>query len=182
MFLLVYSAFIIFGHLIFGRQLETYKDLFVSSTTLTNAIIGKNSINDLFIVEPVLGRAYYFVFVVLLLWIIMTMLNATLNVGITSLRERKKAPAIYGITDLLLRFWKTSIGLFTTSNTKNSTKSTDLFTTSNTKNSTKSTDLFTSNTKNTKTPNDYIIHKDVPKQIEVKWPQEKELKPRLVYQ
>lgn len=153
MFSLVYSAFIIFGHLIFGRQLDTYKDLFVSSTTLTNAIIGKNSINDLFTVEPVLGRAYYFAFVVLLLWIIMTMLNATLNVGITSLRDRKNAPAIYGITDLLLRFWKTSIGLFKTSNTKN-----------------------------TKTPNDFVIHKDVPKQIEVKWPQEKELKSRLIYQ
>ena len=152
-FLLVYSAFIIFGYLIFGRQLETYKDLFVSSTTLTNAIIGKNSINDLFTVEPVLGRVYYFAFVVLLLWVIMTMLNATLNVGITSLRDRKNAPAIYGITDLLLRFWKTSIGLFTTSNNKN-----------------------------TKTPNDCVIHKDVPKQIEVKWPQEKELKPRPVYQ
>jgi polycystin 2 len=69
MFLIIYLAFVVFGHLIFGRQLETYKSLFVSSTTLTNAIIGKNSINDIFTVEPIIGRAYYFLFVFFLLWI-----------------------------------------------------------------------------------------------------------------
>lgn len=83
MFFFVYIAFVMSGYLIFGRQLDTYRNIFVSATTLTNAIVGKNTINDLFIASPVLGRLYYFCFVFFLLWVVMTMLNAALNVGIT---------------------------------------------------------------------------------------------------
>ncbi|XP_052068765.1 polycystin-2-like [Mytilus californianus] len=115
MFLMVYVAFVTFGHLIFGRHLETYKNLFVSSTTLVNAIIGKNSIKDLFSVEPVLGRAYYFFFVLFLLWILMTMMNATLNVGITTVRRRPFL-STYGITNILAGFWKEAVGLIIASN------------------------------------------------------------------
>ncbi|XP_076075372.1 polycystin-1-like protein 2 isoform X3 [Mytilus galloprovincialis] len=106
---LVYTAFILSGHLFFGRYLETYKDLFVSSTTLINAIIGRNSINDLFSIEPVLGRVYYFLFVLFLLWILMTMLNATLNVGITSVRQ-KHIESQYGFTDILLSVFGETVG------------------------------------------------------------------------
>ncbi|CAC5393777.1 unnamed protein product [Mytilus coruscus] len=106
---LVYTAFILSGHLFFGRYLETYKDLFVSSTTLINAIIGRNSINDLFSIEPVLGRLYYFLFVLFLLWILMTMLNATLNVGITSVRNQP-IESQYGFTDILLSVFGETVG------------------------------------------------------------------------
>ncbi|CAG2234855.1 PKD1L2 [Mytilus edulis] len=109
MFFLVYAAFIISGHLLFGRHLETYKNLFVSSTTLVNAIIGKNSINDLFSIEPVIGRIYYFFFVLFLLWILMTMLNATLNVGITSVRNQA-VQSQYGFINLLLAFFRETVG------------------------------------------------------------------------
>lgn len=96
MFVVVHLAFVCFGYLIFGRHLETYKNMFVAATTLTNAIIGKNTINDLFVIEPILGRLYYFMFVVFLLWVIMTMLNATLNVGISKAKTNfiKKSSVI----------------------------------------------------------------------------------------
>ena len=111
LFLIVYLAFLGFGYLIFGRQLETYKTLFVASTTLTNAIIGKNSMNDLFTVDPFLGRIYYFFFVLVLLWILMTMLNATLNVGITTVRlEQATSSPYYGISNLLVNFLKNTVG------------------------------------------------------------------------
>ncbi|XP_063447743.1 polycystin-2-like protein 2 [Mytilus trossulus] len=115
MFVMVYVAFVTFGHLIFGRHLETYKNLFVSSTTLVNAIIGKNSIKDLFSVEPVLGRAYYFFFVLFLLWILMTMMNATLNVGITIVRK-KPVRSTYGIINIVASFWREAVGHFIASN------------------------------------------------------------------
>ncbi|XP_076075490.1 polycystin-1-like protein 2 isoform X1 [Mytilus galloprovincialis] len=115
MFMMVYVAFVTFGHLIFGRHLETYKNLFVSSTTLVNAIIGKNSIKDLFSVEPVLGRAYYFFFVLFLLWILMTMMNATLNVGITIVRK-KPVRSTYGIINIVASFWREAVGHIIASN------------------------------------------------------------------
>ncbi|XP_076075499.1 polycystin-1-like protein 2 [Mytilus galloprovincialis] len=141
MFVIVYVAFSTFGHLIFGRQLETYKNLFVSSTTLVNAIIGKNSINDLFSVEPVLGRAYYFFFVLFLLWIMMTMMNATLNVGITTVRN-KPVRSTYGITNIVASFWKEAVGLIIASN-----------------------DATTKD--KTKLSPDCVLRKEVPKEIEI---------------
>ncbi|XP_052068761.1 uncharacterized protein LOC127708011 isoform X2 [Mytilus californianus] len=139
MFLMVYVAFVTFGHLIFGRHLKTYKNLFVSSTTLVNAIIGKNSINDLFSVEPVLGRAYYFFFVLFLLWILMTMMNATLNVGITTVRK-KPVRSTYGIINIVASFWKEAVGLIIASND-------------------------TTTKDKLKLSQDYISSKEVPKQI-----------------
>lgn len=116
LFLIVYFAFMGFGYLIFGRQLETYKNLFVASTTLTNAIIGKNSMNDLFTIDPFLGRIYYFFFVLFLVWILMTMLNATLNVGITTVRqEQATSSPYYGISNLLVNFLKNTVGFATIS-------------------------------------------------------------------
>jgi hypothetical protein len=43
----------------------------------------------------------------------MTMLNATLNVGITSVRERliRMPPAVYGITNILTGMWKNTFAL-----------------------------------------------------------------------
>ncbi|XP_071131781.1 polycystin-1-like protein 2 [Mytilus edulis] len=101
LFFIVYMAFVGFGHLIFGRHLVTYKTLLVSVTTITNAIIGKNSIDDLFITAPVLGHIYYFLFVLFVIWILMTMLCATLNMGIREVRRKSVAlPTPYGILDL----------------------------------------------------------------------------------
>ncbi|XP_052068766.1 polycystin-2-like [Mytilus californianus] len=171
MFLMVYIAFVTFGHLIFGRHLETYKNLFVSSTTLVNAIIGKNSIKDLFSVEPVLGRAYYFFFVLFLLWILMTMMNATLNVGITIVRN-KPIRSTYGITNIVAGFWKVAVGFIIA---PNDTQTNDKL----------------------KLSRDYKLSKEVPKQIliirqdgtkqvEIVKPKEdlpkKKVRPRRIYQ
>ncbi|CAC5383754.1 unnamed protein product [Mytilus coruscus] len=122
-------------------HLETYKTLFVSSTTLVNAIIGKNSINDLFSVERVLGRAYYFFFVLFLLWILMTMMNATLNVGIKTVRN-KPVWSTYGITNIVASFWKEAVGLIIASNNATSKDKIKLST-------------------------DYIVSKEVPRQIQI---------------
>ena len=101
------------GYLIFGHQLETYRTIFASSGTLTNAIIGKNSIADLFTVQPILGRIYYFLLVFFILWILITMLNATLNVGITSVKERLEGMTpTYGIINILAGMLKDTFGIF----------------------------------------------------------------------
>jgi hypothetical protein len=103
MFFIVFMAFVCFGYLIFGRYLETYRTLLVSITTITNAIIGKNSIDDLFLIAPVLGHIYYFLFVLFVIWILMTMLCATLNIGIMEVKQRA-LPTPYGILDLTSKF------------------------------------------------------------------------------
>lgn len=123
-FFVVYTAFLISGHLLFGRYLDTYKNLMVSSTTLANAIIGKNSIADLFSVEPVIGRIYYFLFVLFLLWVLLNILVSTLNEGISAVRAQK-IDSQYGVTDILINFWRNNFGLYFTSNKVYEVQNTD---------------------------------------------------------
>ena len=108
------------GYLIFGHQLETYRNIFESSGTLMNAIIGKNSIADLFTVQPIIGRVYYFLLVFFILWILITMLNATLNVGITSVKGRLEGMTpTYVITNILTGMLKDTFGIFAKHNNNN---------------------------------------------------------------
>jgi hypothetical protein len=64
----------------------------------------------------------------------MTMLNATLNVGITSVRQRLiRMPPVYGITNILTGMWKNTFALsvmFSSNKTKQlgERKKTDILT------------------------------------------------------
>lgn len=106
MFGIVYFAYVAAGYLFFGRYLHTYKDLLVAMTTISNALIGRNSINDLRETTPVIAEIYYFTFVLFVMWILMTMLNATLNKSITEIRQssRQQAPP-YGVYDMVVKIF-----------------------------------------------------------------------------
>jgi len=104
MFIIVYSAYASIGYLLFGRNLDTYRNIFVTSTTMTNALIGRNSIDGLIETMPIFAQFYYFTFVLLVMWILMTMLNATLNHSISTIRSQSEELQVpYGIHDMAIK-------------------------------------------------------------------------------
>lgn len=105
MFGLIFMAYAGVGYLLFGAHLETYKNIYVSITTIVNSLIGRNSLHGLIQTSPIIAEIYYFTFVMFVIWIVMTMLNATLNKSIQEIRTNvRKTEEKYGIDDLLRNF------------------------------------------------------------------------------
>lgn len=102
MFALIFIAYAGFGYLLFGSDLETYKNMFVSITTIVNSLVGRNSLHGLIMARPVIAEFYYFTFVTFVIWIVMTMMCATLNRSIREIRNKIEShERMYEIDDLL---------------------------------------------------------------------------------
>lgn len=102
MFALIFVAYAGFGYLLFGSNLETYKNMFVSITTIVNSLVGRNSLRGLIMARPVIAEFYYFTFVTFVIWIVMTMMCATLNRSIREIRNKIEShERMYEIDDLL---------------------------------------------------------------------------------
>ena len=107
MFALIFLAYAGVGFLLFGSQLETYKNLFVSITTIVNSLVGRNSLHGLIRACPVIAEFYYFTFVMFVIWIVMTMMSATLNRSIQEVRNKlERQEQLYDVDDLLRDFLK----------------------------------------------------------------------------
>ncbi|XP_078316679.1 polycystin-1-like protein 2 [Crassostrea virginica] len=107
MFALIFLAYAGVGFLLFGSQLETYKNLFVSITTIVNSLVGRNSLHGLIRACPVIAEFYYFTFVMFVIWIVMTMMSATLNRSIQEVRNKlERREQLYDVDDLLRDFLK----------------------------------------------------------------------------
>jgi polycystin 2/polycystin 2L1 len=105
MFGLIFMAYAGVGYLLFGAHLDTYKNIYVSITTIVNSLIGRNSLHGLIQTAPIIAEIYYFTFIMFVIWIVMTMLNATLNKSIGEIRTNmKKKEERYGIDDLMQNF------------------------------------------------------------------------------
>ncbi|OWF51801.1 Polycystic kidney disease protein 1-like 2 [Mizuhopecten yessoensis] len=103
MFGIVFFAYVSVGYLLFGRVLSTYRNILISMTTITNALIGRNSITNLIEVTPVFAQFYYVTFVFFVMWVLMTMINATLNKSISIIRQQQCQDAVpFGIHDLAM--------------------------------------------------------------------------------
>lgn len=111
-FALVFFAFVFSGSLLFGKNLEEYRDLFNAWATLTNTLIGKNSLRGMAIVSPYIAKIYYFVYVFFVLFTLITVFAAVLNSSITSVRkETASMGEIFGIFDMLKKTLKGLLGV-----------------------------------------------------------------------
>ncbi|XP_069123705.1 polycystin-2-like [Argopecten irradians] len=104
---IVFFAYVLVGYLLFGRSLSSYRNVLIAMTTITNALIGRNSITNLIEVTPVFAQFYYVTFVFFVMWVLMTMINATLNKSISIIRQQQRQHvAPFGIHDLAVRMFK----------------------------------------------------------------------------
>ncbi|XP_060074870.1 polycystin-2-like protein 2 [Ylistrum balloti] len=101
---IVYFAYVLVGYLLFGRVLSTYRNILIAMTTITNALIGRNSITNLIEASPIFAQFYYVTFVFFVMWVLMTMINATLNKSISIIRRQQHQDAApFGIHNLAKR-------------------------------------------------------------------------------
>lgn len=109
---IVFGAYVIFGYLIFGRTLYEYRSIFTSWGTLTNALIGKNSLDTMMMAAPQLAQFYYFTYVFCVLFTLITMFAAILNKSITDVRgDANKKGDLFGIVDMLTKSFKDLVGI-----------------------------------------------------------------------
>lgn len=114
---IVFGAYVIFGYLIFGRNLYEYRSIFTSWGTLTNALIGKNSLDTMMAASPQLAQFYYFTYVFCVLFTLVTMFAAILNKSITDVRnDPNKNGDLFGIVDMLTKSLKDLVGIAYKSN------------------------------------------------------------------
>lgn len=112
MFAIVFFAYVSVGYLLFGRVLHTYRNLLIAMTTITNALIGRNNIASLIETTPVLAQFYYTTFVFFVMWILMTMINATLNKSISIIRLQQRQSSVpFGVHDLAVCALKEFVAL-----------------------------------------------------------------------
>ncbi|CAC5409625.1 PKD1L2 [Mytilus coruscus] len=111
-FFIIFSAFIIFGYLIFGIALHEFRNLFVSFGSLLNTIIGRNTLGKMQQAVPIFAEVYFFVYVFFVVFTLLTMFAAILNNSIIHVRSsNKNAQGEVGITDILKSTFRDMVGL-----------------------------------------------------------------------
>lgn len=101
-FATAFLAFVFCGHLLFGKSLQEYRSIFQTWSTLTNALIGKNSLKRMTLASPYFAQTYYFTYVFFVLFTLITVFAAILNTSITYVRkETASVGDIFGILDML---------------------------------------------------------------------------------
>lgn len=101
-FIIIYTAYVLFGFLIFGKTLNEYSTVFRSFGTLTNSLIGKNRLDMMIHVAPEAASFFYFTYSVCVIFTLLTTFSAILNYSIKRVRQQSKNnPEAFGIVDIL---------------------------------------------------------------------------------
>lgn len=101
-FIIIYTAYVLFGFLIFGKTLNDYSTVFRSFGTLTNSLIGKNRLDMMIHVAPEAASFFYFTYSVCVIFTLLTTFSAILNYSIKRVRQQSKNnPEAFGIVDIL---------------------------------------------------------------------------------
>ncbi|XP_061167318.1 uncharacterized protein LOC133176177 [Saccostrea echinata] len=111
-FAIIYSGFVICGYLLFGRNLMEYRSMFQALTTLTNALIGKNSLQRMSLASRYFAQVYYFTYILFVIFTLITVFAAILNTSISNVRqETARMGDIYGIFDMLKKSLRDILGV-----------------------------------------------------------------------
>ena len=79
MFGVIIIACVIFGNMVFGRDLYDYQNYFQSTAAIIGLLLGKFSYHEFTSADRVLGPIFFFAFNVMVNWIVMNIFFAILN-------------------------------------------------------------------------------------------------------
>ena len=79
MFSVIIIACVIFGNIVFGRELYDYQNYFQSTAAIIGLLLGKFSYHEFTSAHRVLGPIFFFAFNIMVNWIVMNMFLAILN-------------------------------------------------------------------------------------------------------
>ena len=90
--LLIYIAlcYATLGHLLFGKEVKSYGDIFDASSTLFLSILGKSMFTDIKETDPIMGKIYVFTFSLSVVFILLTICMSVLCESIDKIGVRDK--------------------------------------------------------------------------------------------
>ncbi|KAJ8318205.1 hypothetical protein KUTeg_003296 [Tegillarca granosa] len=101
MFCLAFFAFASFGYLLFGKSIKDYRSLFSTLGSLSNSLIGRNSLDKMIQYVPAFAQIYYIVYVFFIIFILITIFMAILNQSISEVKAEVMRDNSYGIIDVI---------------------------------------------------------------------------------
>jgi len=118
-FLVIFSfatfAYVLWGNMLFGKDVAKFRSLFTSFGTITESIIGKNQIAHMFLAKPFFAELYYFTFVWFVLLTLATMAAAILNFSITAVKEEQEKISPTNIVEVIWDRLASAVGKVYTS-------------------------------------------------------------------
>ncbi|VDI61169.1 Hypothetical predicted protein [Mytilus galloprovincialis] len=92
--LYVFLCYAALGYLLFGKYIESYRDIFESMGTLFISMIGKSKFTEINEKDPIIAQFYFFTFILLIVFTLLTMFIAILGESISAvhtINKRSKA-------------------------------------------------------------------------------------------
>ncbi|ESP00683.1 hypothetical protein LOTGIDRAFT_157972 [Lottia gigantea] len=107
LFILMFFGFISSGYILFHSNIAEFKTLYDALFTCFTYLLGKNHLQQMLVVAPILGALFFSLFVFYVIFILLTMFQAILNSGITTVRNEvcsEEQP--YGVVDVLMNMYR----------------------------------------------------------------------------
>lgn len=106
------GAFAVLGYLLFGPAVYEYRNIFVTFGSLTNTLIGRNSLDSMIRAAPNFAEVYFFVYAFFVIFTLLTIFAAVLNDSISHVRqEQLQQPEPIGILNVMKNSIKDMFGL-----------------------------------------------------------------------
>jgi ABC-type multidrug transport system fused ATPase/permease subunit len=105
-FLYVFFCYATLGYLLFGRDINSYSDIFESLGTLFISMIGKSKFTEIKEKDPLMAQLYFFTFILLLVYTLLTMFLAILGESINAVHNMTKRSREEELVEYLLNRFK----------------------------------------------------------------------------
>ena len=105
-FFYVFFCYAALGYLLFGRYIDSYSDIFESLGTLFISMIGKSKFTEITEKDPLMAQLYFFTFILLLVYTLLTMFLAILGESINVVHNLTKRSQEEDLVEYLLNRFK----------------------------------------------------------------------------
>ncbi|XP_063447403.1 polycystin-2-like [Mytilus trossulus] len=107
--LYVFLCYAALGYLLFGKYIESYRDIFESMGTLFISMMGKSKFTEINEKDPIIAQFYFLTFILVIVFTLLTMFMAILGESISAvhtMNKRNKAE------ELIERLWNKFKNMF----------------------------------------------------------------------
>lgn len=111
--LILLIAFAFLAFLLFGSNLESYRNLYVTCGSLANTFIGKNKLDPLIVASPLTAQFFYMVYVVVVIMFMLTIFLSILNNSISAVKaEIANSSNSVGMVDIIRKSFRNFLEIF----------------------------------------------------------------------
>ena len=109
-FVFIFTSYAVFGYLLFGSNLESYRNVYATMGTLFISMIGKSRFTEIDDTDPIMSKIYFMIFIFFVVYCILTMFLAVLSKSIEAVHSEIKDDKGEEMMEYLLNKFKDLIG------------------------------------------------------------------------